>query len=249
MSANSSIMSTSLSPPTTAIKYPHAHWLSAHSKIKQLEQSTASRHPHAQQQQGKEAIRDGSSKWRAWQQSRCREGHHLPEESLHLLKHPASPGRLRNCSGKHSSPANRIRGPMRPSTNKRVHARWCCWNEQHVSVWILKCPHNRSGRSDLFGVTFILFAQGFEKLQIHFWLCRSGLGFALVAARCSCWGALNFDRGFCGIKTFEGVRQAQKWAVVEDSLTKISYMILHNTPPTTHRHRISNMSYMYYTHV
>lgn len=55
--------------------------------------------------------------------------------------------------------------------------------------------------SYLFGITIIFLAQGFEKLQIHLWLRRSGFSFALAAASCSCRRALNFaDCRFSTIK-------------------------------------------------
>lgn len=106
----------------------------------------------------------------------------LPEENLQILTDPVSPGKLKNWSGIHSSPANTIRGLMRPNTHRA----------EDTEIRLYDDYIQKGAGSNLFCIAFILFAQGFEKLQIHLRLRRSGFGFALVAPGCSCRGALNF---------------------------------------------------------
>lgn len=112
----------------------------------------------------------------------------LPEENLEILRDPVSPKKQRNWSGIYSSPANTIRGQMRPNAC-RVEGKELCLYENCMTL--LSTLYTDED-SDLFYIAVILFAQGFEKLQIHLRLRRSRFGFALVAARCSCRRTLNF---------------------------------------------------------
>lgn len=108
----------------------------------------------------------------------------VPEENLELLKDPVSPKKRWNWSGKHFLPANTIRHPMKSPQYVLPDMKEMCLYNDSLQRGVVG--------SDLFCVTVVLFAQGFEKLQIHLWLRRPWLDFALVATRRSCGSALNF---------------------------------------------------------
>lgn len=130
-------------------------------------------------QRGAEWGKEWNCKWRARQtvEQVLRWSTSRPEENVGLLTDRVSPGKLRNWSGTHSSPAATIKGTQSVKS-KRL-----------TIVYLLK---NRVWASYLFRITIIFLAQGFEKLQIHLWLWRSGFSFALAAASCPCRRALNF---------------------------------------------------------
>lgn len=82
------------------------------------------------------------------------------------------------------------------------------WRKCACTMTVMSLQRGVVG-SNLFCVTVILFAQGFEKLQIHLWLRRPGFHFALVATRCSCGSALNFAESWFWErqKNIQGVRK------------------------------------------